>query len=280
MTDCHDGRSPDRAAAPGGGGDRQDAAPAVRPRHGGSGIHVHVRGERDQLRKAEQRGGDGHDDQRASHPSVVDDASVAYSTTEVQGSEQNQREGRKQRRDAYDVAVLAIAFLALIAAGAAAWFTWDQAETAREQTRRSLRAYVVVEAELVRSNGGAQAKLAAENMGQTPVYDLSYFVDAVAVEPSEPLPSLSDFQTRCGALRLAEWGAPFATFSKTFEHRVRVSSMFFPPDDAAAYLRDDRRIYVYGTACYRDIFGQAHAFRFCYAWTSFDGGAGRCAIRE
>lgn len=198
----------------------------------------------------------------------------------MQGSEQNQREGRKQRRDAYDVAVLAIAFMALIAAIAAALFTWQQVEVGRDQTRRQLRAYLVVEAELVRSNDGPRAKLAAENMGQTPVYGLSYFVDAVAVEPGQPLPSPSVLQTRCEALRPADWGAPFATFSKTFEHWVRVSSMFFPPEDHAAYFEDGRRIYVYGTACYRDIFSQAHAFRFCYAWDGFDAGAGRCAIRE
>lgn len=198
----------------------------------------------------------------------------------MQSSKQDQGEGRQQRRDTYDVAVLVIAFLALIAAGAAAFFTYQQAEIARDSAQRQLRAYIVVEVELVRSNDSPLAKLAAENMGQTPLYDLSYFVDAVAVEPGQPFPSPSVLQTRCEALRPVDWGAPFATFSKTFEHWVQVSSMFFPPDDPAAYFRDGRRVYVYGTACYQDIFSQAHAFRFCYVWAGFDVGAGRCALRE
>lgn len=234
------------------------------------------------MRQAEQGGTDPGQYQRQPDREVVSDAPLAYPAADVSDTEKREGEGRRQGRDAYDWFVLAIAALALLAAAAAAWFTWEQAAVAREQTRRSLRAYVVVEAELAtgREGGWPVVRLKAENMGQTPVYDLVYLAgtDSVSTVRRDPLPNPGLMRADCSAWE-GGWQGFITTFSKAFaeDRRITRGEMEVPTVEEA--FAEANAVYGYGTACYRDIFGDAHAFRFCFRWHRSDAEPGRCDTR-
>lgn len=194
--------------------------------------------------------------------------------------EKDKGEGRRQGRDAYDWFVLAVAVLALVAAGAAAWFTWEQAAVARDQTRRSLRAYVVVTAKLIRGPAdpkGPLVQIDLENMGQTPVYDASVTaISAAARFTDRALPFGEMMRMDC-ARYLAQPQVRSETFGKA--HAVRVGmgpEDFGAGKDLPALRRGEKTLTTYGTVCYRDIFGAAHAAPFCHQWSSVDAAPFRC----
>ena len=83
-------------------------------------------------------------------------------------------------------------------------FTWQQAEIARDQMQRSLRAYVVMDAELANDREGGRPFVwfKAENMGQTPVYDLVFIVQTAVVNTMyERLPFADAMRTDCAGQR-------------------------------------------------------------------------------
>jgi hypothetical protein len=233
------------------------------------------------LRQAEQRRADPGQDQREPGRDVVGDAPLAYPTADVSDPEKSEGEGRRQRLDAYDWFVLAVAVLALSAAAAAAWFTWEQAAVARDQMRRSLRAYVVATAKLVRGSAdpkGLLVQIDLENMGQTPVYDASVTAMAAAVGIMESrVPFNLVMRMDCGQY-LAQPQVRSETFGKTYAAYAGMSPEGYggSGQDLPALRRREKLLVVYGTACYRDIFGAAHAVRFCYRWFSEDGAPLRC----
>ena len=88
----------------------------------------------------------------------------------------NQQEGGKHHRDAHDWVTLFILTLSLVTAACAAGFAGWQGWVARDQERRSLRAYVnlsIVPSPSLDEEGQPTFTFKLENMGQTPVYRLS-----------------------------------------------------------------------------------------------------------
>lgn len=188
-------------------------------------------------------------------------------------TEKDKGAGRRQGHDAYDWFVLAVAVLALLAAGAAAWFTWEQAAVARDQMQRSLRAYVVIEAELAaeRGTGRPYVKFNAENMGQTPVYRLHYVVMTTLRQSSyDDLPFRETMLANCDAASPRWERTGGATFGKTSAYGMGFSDSLKPGGSVASLFAGGRSAVAYGTACYRDIFGRAHAVRMCLEWHSED----------
>lgn len=180
----------------------------------------------------------------------------------------NQSNGPSQRRDAHDKAVLGFAVLATIAACAAAVFTWQQANIAREQMQRALRAYVVIEAEMAPLNSEELIVITykAENMGQTPVYNLFFMEQLVFEENGHQdryAEMLLSFDCRRAATAFYAGGQ---TFGKTMSRVVRGPSV----TGASPFwsVQTGKTLIARGTACYRDIFGLPHTVRICQQWLS------------
>jgi hypothetical protein len=195
-------------------------------------------------------------------------------------SDPEQQQRAQQRRDTYDGVTLIIAVLACFMAGAAAWFTWEQAEVARDQTRRALRAYVVVDAE-IGPDGAGRGQFVwfkAENMGQTPVYDFMLNVNTAVVRaPYEDLPFRESMRAGCARGHGGDWEAFATTFSRTYSYGLGFSVNGRQVRELPDAFEDGRSVYGYGTACYWDVFDQPHAVHFCYVWSGPGQGARRCS---
>lgn len=202
----------------------------------------------------------------------------------MRDGEQPRDERPHQRRDAYDWFVLAIAFSALAATGAAAYFTWQQAAVAREQMQRALRAYVIVEPQLTAhpKTGRPLVRFATENMGQTPVYDLFFVLQAGFRQGAETLPFQFVMTLTCGNASRRQAAITGGTFSKTGSYSVDsyFSSPSRPGETVASLFAQDDRPVVYGTACYRDVFSRWHSIRICYEWEAADQYPRDCYGRE
>lgn len=187
----------------------------------------------------------------------------------VPASEREQNHRRQDRRDTYDRLTLIAVVFACGFTGIAAWFTWDQATLARDQTRRALRAYVVIEAELAAGSEDQRpyVKFTAENMGQTPVYNFFFnVITTLRAPPFEDLPFRELMLIDCNVVSPRQERTFGKTFGKTHVGRLSFSDDEVAGGGTASLFREGKRAAVYGTACYRDIFGQAHPFRFCLEW--------------
>ncbi len=194
----------------------------------------------------------------------------------------DQAKSGQHRRDTHDKATLVILVFTLIATGCAACFTGWQAWIARDQEHRTLRAYVVVGAELLADQGGKNpyVKLTAENMGQTPVYDLVFAASNSILDGYE---SISD---TAKVMLTFDCSGPYApaliksqghTFSKSHFSGMSISERMNSIDSVNDAFLKDQRIVAYGTVCYRDVFRQMHTIRLCYEWRSFNLKPWRCA---
>lgn len=116
---------------------------------------------------SERATGGGRSGGRGIGREVEGDAPTRPSSGDVSDIGQSKGEPRQQARGAYDRATLFLAASACVIAIAAALFTCQRAGIARCQTRRSLRAYAVVEAEPAqdRDGGRPHVKFTAENTG-------------------------------------------------------------------------------------------------------------------
>ena len=186
-------------------------------------------------------------------------------------TEPDRSERPKQGRDAYDKANITILTFTLLAAFTAAGFTGWQAWIARDQEHRALRAYIVVSVELVDSRGetGTFIRFTAENMGQTPVYDLSFEVTNERLAEYEQPSSFAqtnlrrDCSIKNNSERIYNWTH---TFSKEYRYDIGISSFGFTKRTAAETFAGSHRVLTRGTVCYRDIFREVHAYRLCYDW--------------
>ena len=191
----------------------------------------------------------------------------------------DQPTGDQSRRDAYDKANTIILALTLIAAGCAATFTGWQAWIARDQEHSVLRAYVVLDAELVAQSGTGQQviRFKIENMGQTPVYDLGFDLEMSVI----PLlyrgpPATRTMTVKCDDPRPFAISTAGETFSRISSYET-ASLWGLPDTDTVASLFDgNTKPTVYGTACYRDIFNRWHAIRMCYQWVNTDQRPYKC----
>ncbi len=192
----------------------------------------------------------------------------------------DQPKGSQNRRDAYDKANTYILAATLIAAGCAAGFTGWQAWIARDQEHRALRAYVLVNAELQRrvDNAIPSIKLSAENMGQTPVYNLTFNTWNSAIEGYKDVAVPSFLAIDCRAMfPIGRMGSPGITFSKTTNDDA--TGLSSPAENLQTWdevFRKFTKVVVYGTVCYRDVFNDPHSVRVCFEWSDPDRGPRRC----
>ncbi len=185
-------------------------------------------------------------------------------------------------RDGYDKANTLILACTLIAAGLAAGFTGWQASIAQDQERRTLRAYVVVKTELKAGSDGRppHVKLIAENMGQTPAYDL-FFSTEVFVESrfGPEYLSYTPIDCREGAARQRELKEG-QTFSREASATSGISSLAHTIRTMDDAFGNSQKVVAYGRVCYRDIFHEIHSVRLCYEWTSPDYGPDKCRSEQ
>lgn len=188
------------------------------------------------------------------------------------------KDSQQPRRDGYDKANTFILACTLIAAGLAAGFTGWQASIAQDQERRTLRAYVIVKTELTTRSDGTTPyiKLTAENMGQTPAYNLFFATTAFIEGGSEPervryIPI--DCREDAAHQREVSEGQ---TFSKEAFTGSGISSFIHNIKTMNEAFGDSQKVVAYGRVCYRDIFREIHSVRLCYEWTSPDYGPDKC----
>ena len=188
------------------------------------------------------------------------------------------KDSQHPRRDGYDKANTLILACTLVAAGLAAGFTGWQAWTARDQEHRALRAYVVVKTELNPGGDGKSphVKFTAENMGQTPVYNLFFSTEVFAEGRFGPeYLSYTPIDCREDAARQRELKEG-QTFSREASATSGISSLAHTIETMDDAFGNSQKVVAYGRVCYRDIFRDIHSVRLCYEWTSPDYGPDRC----
>ena len=173
-------------------------------------------------------------------------------------------QGGQQPRDAYDKANTFILTLTLVAAGLAAWFTGQQAESARQQIGvardtefRQLRAYVGVQSIIVRPVADGQrltAEILVKNFGQTPASKVQITGQPITNETP-------DFSEKAWeALDRSASESLFPAADRTFiayGRLLRSNDLFNRPSSVTTAL-------VYGIISYQDIFGIPHETEFCH----------------
>jgi hypothetical protein len=160
------------------------------------------------------------------------------------------------------------ALAAVLFAAGAYRETRRQADTAQEALVASTRAYVVLRAEMATDDESKRpyAKITAENMGQTPVYNLFFATRSTSLDtPFERIPDHQRLHVDCAASEGPS--STGLTFGKEETYKVGF---------AAGAGEERKSVLVHGTACYRDVFGAAHALPVCFLWPLGRGDAVRC----
>lgn len=192
-------------------------------------------------------------------------------------SEPDEHKRADQRRDAYDKVNTTILALTLMAAGTAAFFTYQQAATARDQERRALRAYVIAKPVLLTQLSSGKApfvQIGLENMGQTPAYDVTV-IDALAASRPDnvslPIEDLANVDCRQVSSDVK---------GITLSHTANGPSIGLDEDRSQAEIADITRgsklLIAYGTVCYSDVFKERHSLRFCFRWFVKDTAPEQC----
>jgi hypothetical protein len=156
----------------------------------------------------------------------------------------------------------------------------DQLGVQKDTEERQLRAYVILNndfklAEGFRAGGTPHVRAILENVGQTPVYDLTW-VSGFNVRPY-PLNEQSTYDT-CDAL-LAQPNANRWFFGKSTEiEKFRPSAL--TADDMLPVLAGNSAIYFHGRICYRDIFKKARQTDFCVSFRGENPKDGNFCERE
>ncbi len=160
-----------------------------------------------------------------------------------------------------------ILFFAFIAAATAACYTKKQWETAFDQERRTLRAYVFVEkASITLSDNMLKGIVELKNAGQTPAYDLTVKTRLQTDEANKPLtPSpLEDVELFPAIL------GPGGTINpRTDDLKVPVDNTIAIP----AFKNGSAVIYLIGQAEYRDAFDRKWVLDFRLKTHAFEGAA-------
>jgi hypothetical protein len=200
--------------------------------------------------------------------------------------EKNPNHPEKKHRDWHDILSLVFLGATLLAAALAAFFTGRQAYLAnkqlrvardniavtRDQERRQLRAYVVVNTvsgmENFQINGRLKSAIVFENVGQTPVYDGKWLA---GLNVRSYLPAIPNIE--CAAIAKSPQGF-VSFFGKTSnpEKSAPENEPLTEPviNEINAGIST---IYFIGRFCYQDIFRDQHWTDFCVMWTT-DGQRG------
>lgn len=117
----------------------------------------------------------------------------------------------------------------------------------------------------------------AENMGQTPVYDLSFATRAF-IERNNSAPAYLSYRPidcRDDSACQTETSDGH-TFSRESSAENRVSFPGNPINTMDDAFSNSGKVFAYGRVCYRDIFRDIHSVRLCYEWTTPDYCPDKC----
>jgi hypothetical protein len=160
-------------------------------------------------------------------------------------------------RDWYDKATVIAAIIAAICTGAAASFTGYQAWIAKDTAKRQLRAYISVpEAYVKYARNGARPDgwIAISNAGQTPAYQVQ--LDSETRILDYPLITSFTFLTN-HHYEIGNLG-PQSKLSPS-----QIGDEDLPADEFAELKNGQRRIFLYGTITYKDVFKKQHYTNYC-----------------
>jgi hypothetical protein len=186
-------------------------------------------------------------------------------------------------RDQHDRTLLRVTILSVFIAVCAVGLTSYQIWTIRDNAKRQLRAYVMVESSAINvdSDNKLNVNITVKNFGLTPTYDFRHW--ACAVVRGTPDRD-SDFPTAPALTAreapksvIAPSGKIFKVYSGTCDHGDAAISV----DERAAIKAGRKALFAVGVIKYRDFFDADHVTQYRRAWddvhNGIDGYSGNCA---
>jgi hypothetical protein len=156
--------------------------------------------------------------------------------------------------------VFAFVIITAIATATAAWYTRKEWETAVDNGRRQLRAYVFPEQARLIWQGTAKptvAEIVIKNNGQTPAYRLSTVMAVLAGD--NPL---------VGDLRIPPMPRNHTVVPPTGSYTLSVPmSQTLTADQLKAIQKGTQAIYAFGEIAYEDAFGECRMTRYRFYYT-------------
>jgi len=210
----------------------------------------------DQQAGATARGGNEHDGNQPQRAAAQKGPAKPPETSDE----------RHQRRECwYWIITGLMSVLATGAAGFAAWYAYGAYDTARQALVATTRAYIVLRAEITTDEESKRPvfRFAAENMGATPVRNLFFWIWSERLDNPWARPEINE---RIDCARSAGPSRTGLTFGKEAKYDL-------PAGAEPGAVERTRTILIHGQACYRDVFGTAHALPVCFLWHP-GGGAG------
>jgi len=163
--------------------------------------------------------------------------------------------------------VFAFVVITAIATATAAWYTRRESETAAENGRRQLRAYVFPDQANLIWEGTAKptlAEIVIKNSGQTPAYRLSTVTAVV----------LGDFPLQ-GDLHLAPMPDNHTVVPPTASYSLSVPmAQPLTGDQLKAIQKGTQAIYAFGEISYVDAFGECRITRYRFYYSGAGGDIG------
>jgi len=174
---------------------------------------------------------------------------------------------KKENPHPLEWAIGILLFFTLVATGLAARFTYDQAVTADDSEKRSLRAYIGIVHPPNETMINAffppvvpTAVFDVKNFGQTPAYKVT-FLGGMGIGPY-PLPPDQNF-----AIENPGTAAnPIIVFPGMLDiGRIKSVSKRALTDDEISSIQDGKtkRLYAFGTISYADAFARSHYTNYC-----------------
>jgi hypothetical protein len=142
----------------------------------------------------------------------------------------------------------------------------DQADVSKDTEERQLRAYVI--AEFLNSLDNfvagkkAESKVPAQNVGQTPVYDMGWIAGFFLGDyPFFAVNELPD----CAVIQRLPDG--FRALMGKSGNLGKIADRVFDEEEIKKVLSGKFAIALVGRICYEDIFREMHFTDYCFQWT-------------
>jgi hypothetical protein len=177
-------------------------------------------------------------------------------------------------RDRHDRILLRVTILSVFIAACAVVLTSYQIWTVRDNAKRQLRAYAMVESSVigVDSNNKLNVSITVKNFGLTPTYDFRHWACAVVRDTPD---RDGDFRT-ASAITVREAPksliAPSATIGKIYSGSCDHGETAISVDERAAIKSGKKAVFAIGVIKYRDIFHAEHVTQYRRAWDDVHNG--------
>ena len=162
-----------------------------------------------------------------------------------------------------------ISALALVVSICAATFSFLQMQTSKDTAQRQLRAYAIVSKAKLKEIGSniiPEARIAFDNVGQTPAYNASWTA-GINVIPA--LPGGVTQTGDCAEIMSRPEATHWHFGKELFANKWRDTA--FSPAEVKAINEGTVYILFTGRLCYADIFHKNHHTDFCLYWQSRNG---------